>query len=595
MFGLFHRERGQALGLVLAVAALGLLAAFTAAGVATANLRIASKISNVAIAEALAESVVQEALAHLQEDIAFQSDIVLDDIPGLPEGSRATLTFDRSLSGLYSTNNYTGDQGQGWGRELPAQSIHLVGAGEAGGVTRHVEVVAHLPAFPVALACDGPVTVSNSTIGSVDSPEDLRYGSDGRWEVEEDDLKPGHLITNSQSANACVLDRVTLVKGDVQARGTVKPNGAIIEGEVRSPYSGLAPIPKFNLRDYDPKTNDNTHYEALTGTFGSLDLVGNVRYQGNLLLSGDLNLDNAYLFVDGDINVRGAVQGVGAVISTGKATFEGAVALSSSKQIAVLTSNGIKLTGSGSGQSIFHGLLYTKGDFEARSITILGGFITDGADRAPGAPEPTATLVDCNVVNSSVSITPGMHREVFAVVRRFQIPSPLNVDLLQDPTGFPTGRWQTRDVANVIDRGDPDFDQSHWSLNDPAVLRVRWVNNEPQYRYEWWGEDSGTSPPTPVFAYIPGSGWANDKEAFIDSVADMQSSNSHEDVRRHLASNNPEPNDPPARQAYADYLRAVLEHLTTAPPDRVQVNFVIDPRLFLNLGDKIRIQLHRTF
>ena len=146
MIGAKSRTRGGALGLVLAVAALALLAAFVAANVATLNLRMASQVSNGAVAEGLAKSVVQEAMANLQEDLGFQDSLEMGPGLGLPEGARGYLTFDETSGGPYSTNNFLGEDNSGWRRTVPDQSIHLVGVGECGGVTRYVEAVVHLTA-----------------------------------------------------------------------------------------------------------------------------------------------------------------------------------------------------------------------------------------------------------------------------------------------------------------------------------------------------------------------------------------------------------------------------------------------------------------
>ncbi len=610
-------HRGQALGVVLAVAALALLAAFTAAGVSTMNMRVSTRLSNVAIADALAESVIQEALAHLQGDLTYQKDISLDAGLGLPEGSRGSLRFGKTLTGPYSTNNYTGDQTTGWNREVPAQSIHLIGVGESGGVTRMVEVVAHMPGFPVAMVCDGPVIVTDTTIGSIASPGDLIRGNNGSYTVAENKLKPGHLVTNSQSQTACVLDQPTLVTGDIQARGSVVPNGARIEGEVRSPYSGIAPVPEFNLVDFDPKANPNVHYEALSGTFGSLDLVGNVRHDGSLTLSGDLNLDNAYLFVDGDLTVRGNLQGVGAVIVTGKAVFDGTVALASSKQIAVLSGKGLELTGKGATQSVFHGLLYTKGPFYAKSVTILGGFITDD-----GAP---ATVEHCNIYHSDVSIIPKMQKEAFAAVVRFSAVPSLPAELFHDATGFPSGRWrqgdgegETRTVDNVLDRQAQNWRSSFYDEKDVAGVQVRWINDEPQYRFIWHGFTlAHMGGPVPKYEdleftveILPSeTSWYMNRDEFLDEVSLVQSGGlrpgdlkplvispdwDDEFFRKLIGDPTATWKKPilPIREEYRAYLNEVTDHLEDQGSEE-QVNFVLDPSFFLSLGDRLRIQLHR--
>ena len=564
-----HRRRGQSLGLVLMVAAVALLAAFTAANISTLNLRAASKVSNSLVAENLAESAVQEALAKLQEDLAFEGDISFS----LSDGQHAMLTFDDSRGIPHSTNNFLGEHPEGWERTLPDQTIHLLGRGESHGVVKHVEVIAHLPTYPITMACDGPVRVQNSIIGGYD-PEAGQWQPGSGLEVDEDDVKPGHLVTNSADSAAIILDEDSWIMGDIQSLGGVRLNGAKVDGEVRSPWGKRAALPEFNIARFDPAQSENIHYEELTSPGNSLHLTGNVRFQGNLDVGDRIFLDNAFLFVDGDLTVDGPMSGVGSVIATGRIEFKCAANMASNEQLAVLSNGGITVRGRGSDRSVFQGLIYTKGPFDARRLTIIGGFIVDN-----GA---STSVQDCSIYfNDSYSI-PRMKREVFSVIPRFRVPDRASRDrnLITDDLGFPAGKWEEydRDVSNVIDLSDPDFQRSRWELDDPGVLRVTWINNQPQFKYEYYGNSNGN----PVYGYLG----PTTKEDLARALADV---NTAPNVHSHLNGT------PPNRAEYEAYLLEVMTHLERDSTTSEEFNFALPANEFITEASRIRLLVRRTF
>jgi cytoskeletal protein CcmA (bactofilin family) len=578
------------MGVVLAVAALALLAAFTAAGVSTMNLRVSTRVSNAAVAESLAESAVQEALARLQGDLGFDGAVEIGAGLGLPPGSRGFLSFDRDSPEPFSSNNFLGDHPHGWQRTVPDQTAHLIGVGESGGVRRCVEVVVHLPEFPVSMACDGPVLVTNSFIGAFQPADDRPWNPGTGYSVDDDELGPGHLVSNSESPDACVLDDHTRITGDLQARGGVHLNGAVVEGEVRAPWGQRAPVPDFNLADFDPKSNPNIHYEELPEVLAGLSLVGNVRRQGNLTLSGDLRLDNAFLFVDGDLTVQGAFHGVGAVVVTGVAKFEGAVDVQSDEQIALLSGGGLQARGEDADRAVFKGLLYTKGPFEARKITIVGGFIVDD-----GA---TARIADSKIFFNSTTISPAMKREVYAVVPRFEVPATTARPpvLFRDPTGFATGNWPItdppRDVDNVLDKQDADWQRSAWAASDPAVVSVTWIDGQPLFHYRYWGLNPATG--------VELDDTSNRVGAFLND----QTFNSAEEMANSVAEENSNPDNAhylegrgslPNRNAYKNYILKVAEHLTKAMDGQGGATFSMDPNEFITDAQQLRILYRRVF
>lgn len=583
---------GGSLGLVLAVAALALLAAFTAATVATLNLRMASKVSNTAVADALAESVVQEAIAHLQEDLGFNKDIEIRGEPGLPGESRGVLTF-KSKSGVpYSTNNFLGDSADGWQRKLPDKTVHLVGRGESGGVTRHVEAIVYVPEYPVSAACSGPVTVRNSLLAGFEPEEDRKWVPGQGYSTKEDELGPGHLITNSDSPNSVILDRKTKITGDVQSRGGVSLNGALVEGEVRAPWGRNAPLPDFKLEEFDPKNSEDIYFEELDQLPSTATLVGNVRHDGSAVMNGNLILDNAFLFVNGDLEVKGEVKGIGALVITGKILFHGSVDVTATSQIALLSGQGITLEGKSSTRNIFHGLLYTQGPFQGTKVTIVGSFIVDNGQ--------TAVLEDSNVFYSQELVAPKIRRETAAVIPRFYVPTAEEraTDLrLDDQTQLPIGSWEkgkqgyfmpgrprvARTIANVLDINHPNWSRSDWNQYDPAVVRVRWVDGQAVFAYELWGhqdnsgylDDSVNNLMTPL--------------SFDDLVRVVSDTNTSGNTQEHLNGR------VPSKDQYREYLKEVLNHIQETGSDTQNFNFTVDPNEFINEVDRLRILLYRRF
>jgi cytoskeletal protein CcmA (bactofilin family) len=571
--------------MVLAVAALALVCIFTAAGVSTMNLRLSTHSSNQSIAENLAESVVQQALANLQEDLGFTGDITINDDPDLPDGAKAYLTFQDDRGVPYCSNNLLGENSDGWQRRVPNKMIHLVGVGECGGVTRHVEVVAHAPEFPLGVACGGTIKTKNCLISSFEPKDDREWEPGSGYSVKEEELEPGHIATNSDRADSVVLDPATRVTGDIQSRGDVDINGASVEGDVRPRWGRKAPIPTFNFEDFDPAKSDNTYYEKLTSPGTDVTIIGNMKYSGSLVVMGDLRLDNGFLYVDGPLTVNGELSGEGALVTTGRATFKASSSLASNKDIAVLAKDGVTVTGDGPGRSVFRGLVYTTGSFEARKLTIVGGFVVNG-------DHPT-DLKDLYLYYSSKSVSPAIKRQSFAVVPRFLVPSAeeRDADLEEEPsTGYPYGEWQRfgRNPANVLDVTRTDFLRSDWQANDPAVLDVRWVNGQPVYRYRFWGhyDDSGY-----VQDAAPGGGHEfSTPEALAEYWA---TENTTGPTGVYLE------NDvgitPPNKALYKQYLIQVLGHLEKNGNASLSTTYRLEINEFINEVEPLRIVLHRTF
>jgi cytoskeletal protein CcmA (bactofilin family) len=535
-------------------------------------------------------------MAELQEDIGFKGDVELGAGLGLAPGSRGFLTFDQDSTEPYSTNNFLGEDGTGWKRAVPDQTIHLVGVGESGGVKKFVEAVVYLPEYPVAVACDGPVTVRESFIGGFNPEDDREWEPGSGYSVEDEELEPGHLMTNSDLPNSIVLDAQTRILGDVQTRGRVQLAGATVEGEVRENWGREAPLPKFDLNDFDPAASEDIYFEELTLAPSTARLTGNVRYEGDLNMAGDLTLDNAFLFVRGDLKVDGQVKGVGSVVATGKVSFKGAVDVLATQQLALLSGGGIDLVGESPSRSLFRGLIYTKGPFLAKKVTLVGGFIVDNAG--------TTEIVESKIYFSGTYVSPVQKRETMAVVPRFLVPrdSERDDELGFGAGGLPIGPWErgregyfpakqdkvTRTVVNVLDIEHKNWARSDWNQFDPAVVSVKWVDGVPKYGLRFWGHDEDSTlrdeAADPMFEREESS--LSDLAKFMVKEA---TGNGASDPKGNLKGKMPQPGP------YGDHLTAVLKHLEDGKDSEQPYNFSIDPNEFVVNADRLRLIYYRKF
>ena len=203
---------------------------------------------------------------------------------------------------------------------------------------------------------------------------------------------------------------------------------------------------------------------------------------------------------------------------------------------------------------------------------------------------------DSSVYFSDVHISSPLRRETAAAIPRFTIPDQsLGENILRlDESGLPIGRWQpsaaseVRDVSNVVDEDDPDWRISSWELTDPAVIRVQWVNEEPQIRYYWWGTG-------PTLGKLPRDRdyWTDPEEAADYIAAENTGENfaltSQSDVVGNLNGT------PPNRAQYKAYILSVINHLQRLSHPSGDYNFSLDPNEFVGDDDEIRVLLHRVF
>lgn len=365
--------RGMSLAFVLVVVTLAVVTALILAGTSTAHLGFAGASSDRMRARNLAHAAVEKALAKLREDPTFglHGESLELTLPGDPATSYGYLTFSKASARSHSTYNLNNDNSvPGFqGRVVPGHSIHLVGVGCCGDVVRTAEVILELSPFPYALASSGPIESSGELlVGALDTQSGL--------EPDSDNLLPAHLASNHTGDESVVLRGHTMVVGDLRSAGGFKLDDSVIVRGEKVPFGDPVTLPKIDVRSYDPAYSGHSYQELPAFTSG-LRLNGIFRSTGDLNVLGDLRLDNATLYVNGKVTIQGAVVGQGMLASAqGVEIRDGARMFGNH---AVLLSQGdVTILGRDSENSFFEGFVYTEGEFVARSITVVGSFVSRG-------------------------------------------------------------------------------------------------------------------------------------------------------------------------------------------------------------------------
>lgn len=312
------------------------------------------------------------------------------------DGEAWHLVTFKALSGFpVSTNNRSGANTTGsLGRTVPTDSVHVVSTGYCRGQYRTVEALFKQPPFPIALAATGkvhsktPLVIQGTT-------------SAGAYESGDED-RPGHLVCNSPDGVSILRGPAgpgikTYISGFVRSMGPVtieKP--AEVRGGVH-PMSEKMELPNMDLG----KFRNQGAAGVVNITDGTLpaQVMDVMYYCGHdLVIEGSAELENAFLFVDGNLKVTGSVRGTGALVATGNLTIQNGTTLAGSNRVALLAGGDVDLRGNA---NFFQGIVYCRGNLSAKSITVLGNVILHSDDPAKGQ----ATLDDVRLVSDSGSAT----------------------------------------------------------------------------------------------------------------------------------------------------------------------------------------------
>ena len=394
-----HR-RGATLATVLLLTGVVAVLAFALAGASITNLHLSYRSSNSDAARDLAESTISVALDAVLADndlgrLRLSTDVV--ELPGLSAGSSGFLSFNESASrarGIpYSTNNLESDAAKpgAAGRVVPSHSLHLVSRGEHNGSIKTVEAIFHLPKFPFVVATSGKFETTGETlVDSVEGIDELV----GPRAFDDENLKPGHVASNSSAADAIQFGPLTKITGDAKAAGGVQlQSGATVLGQIK-PNSDSTEIPTYEVSDFDPEATGKLGIVHLhSGVVNRPNYEGWVRRDGDLHVTNGLHLDNAVLYVEGNLEVSGGVTGTGALLINGDTHISGRSRLTSDNLAAIVSDGDVSLQGMAGSESVFRGLVYTNQSLVAQDITLVGTLLVAGSGGS-------VTLKDSKVVYS---------------------------------------------------------------------------------------------------------------------------------------------------------------------------------------------------
>lgn len=388
-----HQDQGASLVTVMMVVAMMMALAFTVVAIAFSHLNLSFKNSNNSKAKHLAEAVLAKSIDSILSNQNFGNEgtseektvrVTFDSYLKIDAESEGMLTFDQALAtseGVpYSTNNRSESSIQGVGNKVvPGESFHLVARAKVKNSISTVEAVVVVPRFPFSVAAEGAIRSSGGlVVASVKPgvPYDLNYP------IHEDDLEPGHLVSNSQSGDdAVVLSGENKIYGDLQSASGVTVEGeTAIFGEIRTEADPES-LPVVNISSYDPELEPGL--QTVNSGAGTLEVVGFNKSYGSLTVDNGVRLNGGVLYVEGDLTVSaGGVSGKGALVSTGNITVYGDGEATSDNQAAIIADGDVILRGSTSSKAKFAGLIYTKGQLKAENLRLAGVFVAAGGDSA---------------------------------------------------------------------------------------------------------------------------------------------------------------------------------------------------------------------
>ena len=478
-------QLGTAIASVLMVVAMAVVLVFSLAGTSIFHLNMTTNALNRLNALNLADSAISQCIERIVADVYYgESQDKTIEIQGNTSDSKNAgyVTFspvDASRFGIpLSKNNYRNDAStQGWNnRIVPMNSIHIIGTGVSNGVTRHVEAIVHVPPFPYSIAANGKFSSSGKLlVASALKPQDVTGGP-----IDPGKLLPGNLVANSTDPKAVKISGEGTITGDLKTAGDIelnKDSNSKIEvlGEI-SRYCTPVKIPRFDISKYDPEQNADYKcgLQTLPSYLSNPSLEGFCRVNGNLDVSGDLNLNGALIYVDGNINISGGLKGKGALVCSGKTNVAKGSSLASDNLVALLSKGDVKLGGSGNmDSSSFQGIIYTEGNFKADQITLCGAFISGGTGTSADVSSNTTMEVsNAKLINVSD----------YAAVNTYIEPS-VTIDLCGNTTDFDGKPIKAMSIDNL----------KHQPYNDPADITAKMIltkkhdGNRVYYRTTSWG------------------------------------------------------------------------------------------------------------
>ncbi|MGV8119553.1 MAG: hypothetical protein AB2L14_07320 [Candidatus Xenobiia bacterium LiM19] len=404
-------KRGFMLATIFMVIFLAMIAAFVFVDSSVFHMNSVQRAYNDKQAKNMAESVIAKALEKVMKNQSYgkPDSSTYDDIISVKTSSNGNcaaglIAFNPSKASKvenpltknsenipWSMNNLeSSDSKYGCGRTVPKFGLHLIGTGISNGVVRRVEAVVHIPPYPNAIASSGKFESGDGLlVAGVKKPEDAFNGASM---IAPENLIPSHIASNSRDVKAVKLGRETKITGNVRASGGIEidPDGGTnILGQMLCNADPVA-LPRIDVTTYDPLAQGMVGVQTLPASMDAQTLEGASKRAGNLTVNGDLSLDGAFVYVNGDLTIHGGVKGKGGLFVTGKTTIDCGSSLDTSNAAVIMSKGDISLGGIGKESSAFQGLIYTEGNLKAEKITLLGAFITNAAGEGTSTQIGTA-------------------------------------------------------------------------------------------------------------------------------------------------------------------------------------------------------------
>jgi hypothetical protein len=379
--------RGVSLHIVMVIVTVLLFISSAMVALGMMNLNLTQSYSNGQVALNEAEAGVARLLYHVTDDDRYG----FDSLPELRGRHSAeygleecgyVVTFRPNSTYPHSVNNLDGTRSLGYlDRPVPRQTVHGFATGWCRGQVRTIEVLLERPPWPYALASSGKIhSVSPMLVEGTDSANSHDGGKDAR---------PGHVASNyvprRPSERSIYVGRDgpenTFISGFVQACGPVEIlQPAEVRGGIRANGEPLK-LPVLDLARYKNQGQPGV-VEIVPASFEEQTLDVMYHCAHDLTYSGKVTLENAFLYVQGNLKLLGGVDGVGAIVVDGDVTVQGDTRMLGSNKIALIASGNITLAGGG---NYFRGLVYGKGNLDARNISVLGSVIANSSDPARGS------------------------------------------------------------------------------------------------------------------------------------------------------------------------------------------------------------------
>ena len=406
------------LGVTLSVVALLAVLGFALSGLTITRVGILSGLEQRQVCRRLAQSALAEAVQRLS-DPANQNQTSLPSVEinsGEGRGLLAFTSTEATRLGIGRSDNNLGGAGftlAADGQRVPPATARLLAEGRSGSHVERIEALFSAPLFPYAIAATGAIESRGGLVVATlqgCTPE-------SRQQLLSDPVKyglPAHIISNAGQGQV-LLGGPSTVCGDVRCSGAVVLQGTPVRvlGELRE-RADQAGLPTVQLRNFDPIACSVTCDQVVGATLPSAIYQRPTVVNGDLRITGDLEMRHCLLYVRGNLRVDGELKGTGTLAVEQNATLRGAY-LKTSGRMAVLCGGDVTLQGDGAQETVFDGIIYALGRVRATRLTVTGALIAAGPAPA-GQPqillEDAAVLLDSNPVILATGATTNLQVSV---------------------------------------------------------------------------------------------------------------------------------------------------------------------------------------